>query len=96
MTSLQLSIPSSLRGRVTGIVSLRSGLAPVGAFIAGVGADLVGPKVMTIIFGAIIATIAVIVFVASPSIREYRLSQAIMNTDTDLLHKPFEYTEIET
>jgi len=96
MTSLQLSIPSSLRGRVTGIVSLRSGLSPVGAFIAGVGADLVGPKMMTIIFGTIIATVAMIVLVASPSIREYRLSQAIMNTDTDLLQKPFEHTEIET
>jgi MFS family permease len=96
MTLLQLSIPGSLRGRVTGIASLRSGLAPVGAFIAGVGADLVGPKMMTIIFGSIIGTIAMIVFVASPSIREYRLSQAIMNTDTDLLQKSYEQTEIET
>ena len=42
-TLLQLSIPDSLRGRVTGIVSLRSGLMPVGAFIAGIGADFVGP-----------------------------------------------------
>ncbi len=77
MTLLQLSIPAALRGRVTGIVSLRSGLMPVGAFIAGIGADLVGPQIMTIIFGGIIAAIAILVYFFSPTIREYRLSEAI-------------------
>ena len=82
MTLLQLSIPDSLRGRVTGIISLRSGLMPVGAFIAGVGADLVGPRPMTIILAGITGTIAVIVYFASPIIREYRLSEAMAETDT--------------
>jgi MFS family permease len=76
-TLLQLSIPDALRGRVTGIVSLNSGLMPVGAFIAGIGADLVGPRTMTLIFGGMIGAIAVIVYLASPLIREYRLSQAM-------------------
>jgi MFS family permease len=80
-TSLQLSIPDELRGRVTGIVSLRSGLSPVGAFIAGIGADLVGPRMMTLIFSGILIAIAVIVYLASPVIREYRLSQALESTD---------------
>jgi len=81
-TLLQLSIPDSLRGRVTGIVSLNSGLMPVGAFIAGIGSDLVGPRTMTILLAGIAGAIAVIVFVASPTIREYRLSQALVGTDT--------------
>jgi MFS family permease len=81
-TMLQLSIPDKLRGRVTGIVSLSSGLMPVGAFIAGIGADLIGPRMMTLIFGGILATIAVIVYLASPVIREYRLSQALECTDS--------------
>jgi predicted MFS family arabinose efflux permease len=81
MTLLQLSIPASLRGRVTGIISLRSGLMPVGAFIAGIGADLVGPQAMTIVFGCIIAAIALTVFFASPTIRDYRLSQAMVAPD---------------
>jgi MFS family permease len=85
-TLLQLSIPDSLRGRVMGIVSLRSGLMPVGAFIAGIGADLVGPRTMTIVFSLIIAAIAVIVFFASPTIRDYRLSQALVGTDD--VHSP--------
>jgi hypothetical protein len=62
-----------------GIVSLKSGLMPVGAFIAGIGADLVGPRTMTLIFSGIIGAIAIIVFFASPIVRDYRLSQAMEN-----------------
>ncbi len=76
-TLLQLSIPDSLRGRVTGIISLNSGLMPVGAFIAGIGSDLVGPRTMTLIFGGTICAIAVIVYLAAPIVREYRLSQVM-------------------
>jgi MFS family permease len=80
MTLLQLSIPDALRGRVTGIVSLSSGLMPVGAFMAGIGADLVGPRAMTLVLGGITGAIAVIVFFASPTVREYRLSEAMAET----------------
>ena len=83
MTLLQLSIPDSVRGRVTGIISLRSGLMPVGAFIAGIGADLVGPRAMTIILGAICGTIAVTVFFASPIVRDYCLSEAMAEAETE-------------
>jgi MFS family permease len=82
-TLLQLSIPDALRGRVTGIASLRSGLMPVGAFIAGIGSDFVGPRAMTIVLSGIAGAIAVIAFLASPTIREYRLSQALVGTDNE-------------
>jgi hypothetical protein len=45
--------------------------------VAGAGADLVGPRTMTLLLGSIAALIAVAVFCASPTIREYRLSRAI-------------------
>jgi MFS family permease len=80
-TLLQLSIPDELRGRVTSVMSLRSGLMPVGAFIAGIGADLVGPRPMTLVFSGIIAAIAVIVYLFVPIVREYRLSQAMESAD---------------
>ena len=80
MTLLQLSIPDEVRGRVTGIVSLRSGLMPVGAFIAGVGADFVGPRTMGVVLGGITGLIAIAVYFGSPIIREYRLSQAMDET----------------
>ena len=76
-TLLQLSIPDELRGRVTGIVSLNAALAPVGALIVGAGADLVGPRMITIILSGIAAGVAVVVAIASPTIREYRLSRAL-------------------
>jgi predicted MFS family arabinose efflux permease len=76
-TLLQLSIPDALRGRVTGIVSLNSGLMPIGALVAGVGADLVGPRLITILLSGSAAAIAVVVLFASPTIRDYRLSRAL-------------------
>lgn len=81
-TLLQLSIPDAVRGRVTGIVSLRSGLMPVGAFIAGVGADLLGPRTMTVVFGIMAGSIAIVVYFASSTIREYRLSEEMVKTDS--------------
>ena len=80
-TLLQLSIPDALRGRVTSVTSLRSGLTPVGAFVAGIGADLVGPRTMTLIFSAIIVAIAVAAYLFVPIVREYRLSAAIEGTE---------------
>ena len=76
-TLLQLSIPDELRGRVTGIVSLNAGLSPLGAVAAGAGADLFGPRAMTVILSGIAAAIAIGTYFGSPTIREYRLSRAM-------------------
>lgn len=76
-TLLQLSIPDELRGRVTGVVSLTAGLSPLGSFAAGAGSDLVGPRAMTVLLGGIAVAIAVLAFGFSPTIRDYRLSQAL-------------------
>ncbi|MEZ4635416.1 MAG: MFS transporter [Caldilineaceae bacterium] len=76
-TLLQLSIPDDLRGRVTGIVSLNMGLMPIGALIAGVGADLIGPQAITLVLSSGAALIAVAVYLFSPIIRDYRLSAAL-------------------
>lgn len=76
-TLLQLSIPDALRGRVTGVVSLNMGLMPIGALVAGVGADLFGPQVITLILSGSAALIAVAVYLFSPIIRNYRLSTSM-------------------
>lgn len=76
-TLLQLSIPDHLRGRVMGVVALNMGLVPVGAVIAGTGADLLGPQMVTIVMSTITISIATLVFFFSKTIREYRLSGAI-------------------
>jgi MFS family permease len=81
-TLLQLSIPDGMRGRVTSIVSLNAALSPLGAFFAGGGADLVGPRAITIILSAIAAGIAIAVYATSPTVRDYRLSQAMDGSTT--------------
>jgi MFS family permease len=77
-TLLQLSIPDSMRGRITSIVNLNMALSPLGGLIAGVGSDLLGgPKLITIVLGGVTAGIAVFVLLGSKTVRNYRLSRAI-------------------
>lgn len=76
-TLLQLSIPEELRGRVTSVVSLNNGLSPLGGVAAGIGADLAGPRAVTIILCSIAAAIAVATFFGSATVRDYRLSRAL-------------------
>jgi len=75
ITHLQLSIPDELRGRVNGILALGSGLIPLGALVAGFGADTIGPRPTTVLMGGSAALITLIVFSISPTIRNYRLSE---------------------
>lgn len=77
MTLIQLSVPDEIRGQVNGIVSLRSGLVPVGAFIAGFGSDLFGPRAVTIVLAGISGIIAIIVLFTSTTFRDYRLNEAL-------------------
>ncbi len=77
-TLLQLSIPDGLRGRVTSVVNLNAALSPLGGLLAGGGSDLFGgPKIITIVMASVAACIAVLVFLVSPTVRNYRLSQVI-------------------
>ncbi len=77
-TLLQLSIPDHLRGRVSAVVNLSATLSPVGGMLAGVGSDLLGgPKTITIILASLAGGIAVLVYIASSTVRNYRLSKGI-------------------
>jgi MFS family permease len=82
-TLLQLSVPDKLRGRVNGIIALGSGLMPLGSLIAGIGADTIGPRPTTGLLGGCAAAITAIVFLASPTIRGYRLSRALASGRTN-------------
>jgi MFS transporter, DHA1 family, staphyloferrin A biosynthesis exporter len=76
-TLLQLSIPDEMRGRVTSIVSLNAAISPIGAFFAGAGSDLLGPRAITVVLSSLAAAIAVGVYLRSATVREYRLSQTL-------------------
>ena len=77
-TLLQLSIPDDLRGRVISIVNLSTALAFLGGLVAGVGSDIFhGPKMISIILAGIAAGLAILIFLFSPTVRNYRLSHGI-------------------
>jgi MFS family permease len=77
-TLLQLSIPDHLRGRVTSIFSVNAGLGIIGGLLAGIGSDLFGgPKTITIILAGSASGLAVLIFIFSTTVRDYRLSQGI-------------------
>jgi len=77
-TLIQLSIPNNLRARVTAVLNLTWVLSPVGSLIAGAGADLLdGPIEITIILSCAAAGLAVIIFLFSPTVRNYRLSSGM-------------------
>jgi MFS family permease len=81
-TLLQLSIPDELRGRVNGILALGSGLIPLGSLVAGYGADQLGPRTTTILMGGAAVLITLVVFLASPTIRHYRLSAYLASEES--------------
>jgi MFS family permease len=78
-TLLQLSIPDEMRGRVTSLTTLNMGLSPLGAVYAGWGADLAGPAMVTVILCGIAVVIAVGTYLLSPTVRDYRLSRALVH-----------------
>lgn len=77
MTLLLLTIPDDLRGRVTAVVNLSMAVSPLGGLLAGVGSDMVGPKMITIILAGTAAGVAVLILLLSSTVRNYRLSQGI-------------------
>lgn len=76
-TLLQLSIPDELRGRVTSLVTLNMGLAPLGALYAGAAADWLGPEPVAIVLSAGALAVAIGAALFSPTIRDYRISARI-------------------
>jgi MFS family permease len=77
-TLIQLSISDNLRARVTAVVNLTWILSPLGSLLAGAGSDLLGgPIMITIILAIVAAVIVIIISLASPTVRNYRLSQGI-------------------
>jgi MFS transporter, DHA1 family, staphyloferrin A biosynthesis exporter len=76
-TLLQLSIPDELRGRVTSITTLTSGLMPIGSMVAGAGSDVIGARMITVIMCSCAGVIAVAILALSPVVRGYRISRAV-------------------
>ena len=65
---IQLSVPSKMMGRVTGIMAVQQGVLPVGSILIGVLTDVIGHKDTTIFIGTL-SLILGLVLLAIPKIR---------------------------
>ncbi len=74
MTMLQLTIPNALRGRVSSLQMLGFGFMPLGALVAGVGSDLIGPQSITRVMSGAAGALGLLLLVVAPVVRNARLS----------------------
>jgi len=82
MTLIQLTIPDNLRSRVTAVISLTWIISPLGSLLAGAGADLFGnPTTITLLMAGAAGLIVIVIWLASPTVRNYRLSQAMSKSE---------------
>ena len=69
-TLVQLLSPDELRGRILGVYLLDRGVRPLGGFLMGTGASLLGAPIALALGGGMCAFIALGVLFKSPRIRE--------------------------
>ena len=93
MTMLQLTIPNALRGRVSSLMMLGFGLMPLGALVAGVGSDLIGPQSITRIMAGAAGAVGLLLLFVAPVVRNARLSHMLriheaLNAETQAPRQP--------
>ena len=85
---IQLIIPDALRARVTSVLLLSNGFLPLGALIAGAGADAIGAPMITRVMAAAAAAIALLFLIASPTVRDIRMSALIAGSPQQSAQQP--------
>jgi len=76
-TSLQMSAPESMRGQVTSLLPMFPAFIAVGAFGAGIGAQMLGARVLVIVFAILAAVVMGIAWTRSRSYRHLRMSTLV-------------------
>lgn len=79
VTALQMSAPQEMRGRVASLLLLFPAFISVGAVTSGIGADLVGPRVLVFLLAVTAACVAAATWSASSVMRNLRLSRLVVN-----------------
>jgi len=91
MTMLQLTVPNALRGRVSSLQMLGFGLMPLGALVAGVGSDFIGPQSITRVMAGAAGALGLLLLIVAPVVRNARLSHMLqiheaLNTEADAVN----------
>jgi MFS family permease len=77
VTTLQMCAPEHMRGRVASLLPVFPAFISVGALLAGVCADLLGPGTVVILFAVLALTVVITAWARSTALREVRMSGLI-------------------
>jgi MFS family permease len=77
VTTLQMCAPEHLRGRIASLLPIFPAFISVGALVAGVLADLLGPEMVVIILAGIALGVIIAAWARSQAVRELRMSSLI-------------------
>lgn len=76
-TSLQMSAPEAMRGQVTSLLPMFPAFISVGAFNAGIGAQLLGVQTLVLVFAVLAAAVMGIAWSRSAAYRNLRMSALV-------------------
>jgi predicted MFS family arabinose efflux permease len=77
VTTLQMCAPEHMRGRVASLLPVFPAFISVGALLAGVCADLLGPDRVVILFAVLALIVVITAWARSTALREVRMSGLI-------------------
>jgi MFS family permease len=77
VTTLQMCAPEHMRGRVASLLPVFPAFISVGALLAGLCADLLGPDIVVILFAALALIVVITAWARSTALREVRMSGLI-------------------
>jgi MFS family permease len=77
ITTLQMSAPEHMRGRIASLLPIFPAFISVGALIAGVLADLLGPEPVVILLALSALSVVIAAWARSTAVRELRMSRLI-------------------
>ena len=77
VTTLQMCAPEHLRGRIASLLPIFPAFISIGALLAGVLADLLGPEVVVIVLAGAALAVVIASWARSAAVRELRMSQLI-------------------
>jgi MFS transporter, DHA1 family, staphyloferrin A biosynthesis exporter len=77
VTTLQMCAPEHMRGRIASLLPIFPAFISVGALLAGVLAELLGPEVVVILLALSAVAVVLIAWSRSPAVRNLRMSRLI-------------------
>jgi MFS family permease len=77
VTTLQMCAPEHMRGRIASLLPIFPAFISIGALVAGVLADIVGPEVVVILLALTALGVVIAAWARSTAVRELRMSRLI-------------------